>query len=223
MISHTDELPTDYMKRSYPPLLMFDPLSMNKVMDLIAKIKNSAAGNDEIRGVLQLLTTVLIKTARVYCKNDIKPSSSKHVHNKWMQSCLLFDILGNVLICSLAERYMRQFLPLSYKCPINIRLQLTAGSANLAERSPSKMTKAHQKIYWLWMVSGFSLYLVLMLSYANQLLALVSNFVCRLLLLSARKPICVFPQIPQCTTWDSHVCFFIIIKAVKVLNKYYDT
>lgn len=28
---------------------MFDPLSVKKVMDLIAKMKNSAAGNDEIR------------------------------------------------------------------------------------------------------------------------------------------------------------------------------
>lgn len=48
MISHTDEPPSDYMKRSCPPLLMFDPLSVKKVMDLIARMRNSAAGNDEI-------------------------------------------------------------------------------------------------------------------------------------------------------------------------------
>lgn len=44
MISHTDELPTDYMKRDRPPRLPFDPLSVKKVIDLIAKMKNSAAG-----------------------------------------------------------------------------------------------------------------------------------------------------------------------------------
>lgn len=40
---------------------------------------------------------------------------------------------------------MRQFLPLSCECPINIRLQLTAGSANLTEHSLSKDNKSTSK------------------------------------------------------------------------------
>lgn len=38
MISHTDELLLDYV-RTNPPLFLFDPLSVRKVMDLIAEMR----------------------------------------------------------------------------------------------------------------------------------------------------------------------------------------
>lgn len=38
MISHTDEIPSELNEKSHPPLLMFEPRSVKKVMDIIAKM-----------------------------------------------------------------------------------------------------------------------------------------------------------------------------------------
>lgn len=93
MISHTDELPSDYMKRSYPPLLMADPLSVKKVMDLIAKMKNSSSkammrSAHPGKGVIQLLAVILIKQLQTrLLQKRHKLAKKKKTTNKCKAVC----------------------------------------------------------------------------------------------------------------------------------------